>query len=132
MKEKKEKAIKSAWEENQASLLLLRQGFYSEVCLKSFETARRILKAFYHKDNTFFVNECSLIEMCFSLPKDLREKIYEEVLFLEKFRWLKNYSFIKEIAGGEPDIDEARKAQSSALKILEIFTENLREASWKS
>jgi hypothetical protein len=67
--------------------------------------------------------------MCFFLPDNLRKKIYEEVLFLEKYRWLKNFSFIRELVGGEPDVDEARKARGSALKVLEIFTENLRSAS---
>jgi HEPN domain-containing protein len=129
MRGKKEEAIKSAWEDAQTSLLFLRQGLCGESCLKSFEAVRKILRAFYQRDDTFFVNEYSLIEMCFFLPDDLREKIYKEVLFLEKYRWLKNFSFIRELVGGEPDFDEARKARGSALKVLEIFTENLRSAS---
>lgn len=127
---RKKEAIKSAWEDIQASLLFLSQGLYSESCLRSFEAVRKILKAFYQKDDTFFVNEYSLIEMCFFLPEGLGRKIYREVLFLEKYRWLKNFPFIRELVGGEPDIDEARKARGSAMKVLEVFAEkNLRRNS---
>jgi|Deesub1362A_J573_1020465.scaffolds.fasta_scaffold03360_5 HEPN domain-containing protein len=129
MKGKRKEAIKSAWEDAQTSLLFLHQGLCGESCLKSFEAVRKILRAFYQRDDTFFVNEHSLIEMCFFLPHDLREKIYREVLFLEKYRWLKNFPFIRELVGGEPDVDEARKARNSALKVLEIFTEGLGRSS---
>ena len=114
--------LKQAWEEVQTAQLLLRQGLYGESCLKSFEGVKKVIRVAASRKEAKLINDNSLLELAELLSGEERGEIYPKLLFLEKFRWLKSYPFIREAAGGEPSLEEAEAARECAQEIFAYFT----------